>query len=124
MQDTDYHQQLNQLRDSFRKHRQSAPDILNSLQNDDELLPASLSFIDNGKDAFFAAVISEVNGAALSFKLAPTYTLYLAARFVLSQNFRPGSNLTEQAWMVSNITKQIAISLQQTIQVVFICINT
>ncbi|XP_065650101.1 afadin isoform X2 [Hydra vulgaris] len=116
LQDTSYHSQTSNLRDSYRKYRQSAPDILNSLNNVDNLLPASLSFIDNGKDAFFAAVISEVNGAALSFKLAPTYTLYLAARYVLTQSFHPGINSSEQARLVGNITKQIAISLQQTIQ--------
>lgn len=44
------------------------------------LLPAMLEFREEGEDAFLAAIISEVNGAAVQFKLAPTYTLYMAAR--------------------------------------------
>lgn len=47
-------------------------------------LPATLEFQESGEDAFFAAVISEVNGAAVHFKLAPTYTLYMCCRYRIS----------------------------------------
>ena len=105
------------FRNSFKKHRQSAPNLLNTNFSDENLLPASLTFLENGKDAFFATVISEVNGAAVNFKLAPTYTLYLAARHVLSSSYRPGLNPVERSRLITSITKRIATSVQQTIQV-------
>lgn len=110
-----------QLRDSFRnsfkKHRQSAPNLLNINVSEENLLPASLTFLDHGKDAFFATVISEVNGAAVNFKLAPTYTLYLSARHVLSPSYRSGVNPLERSRILTGISKKIANSIQQTIQV-------
>lgn len=105
----------NEFRNSFKKHRQSAPDLLNS--NEENLLPAALTFLENGKDAFFATVISEVNGAAVNFKLAPTYTLYLVARHVYSPAYRPGLNPIERSRVITSTAKRIATSVQQTIQV-------
>ena len=84
---------------------------------DGNLLPASLTFLDHGKDAFFATVTSEVNGSAVSFKLAPTYTLYLAARHLLSPGYRAGLSPSDRSRVVAAITKRIATSIQQTIQV-------
>ena len=72
------------FRNSFKNHGTSEPNLLNPSMNDENHLPAMLTFLERGKDAFFAAIISEVNGAAVNFKLAPTYTLYLVARHVYS----------------------------------------
>ena len=103
------------FRNSFKKHRQSAPNLL----SEENLLPASLTFLEHGKDAFFATVISEVNGAAVNFKLAPTYTLYLAARHVMSTSYRPGVNPIDRSKLLTAISKKIANSIQQTIQVLY-----
>ena len=105
------------FRNSFKKHRQSAPNLLDRNLNDENLLPATLTFLENGKDAFFATVISEVNGAAVNFKLAPTYTLYLVARHVYSPAYRPGLNPVDRSKVITSTTKRIATSVQQTIQV-------
>ena len=48
---------------------------------------------------------------------APTYTLYLAARHVLSVNYRPGLSASDRSRLLAGITKRIASSVQQTIQV-------
>ncbi|KAJ7394252.1 adherens junction organization [Desmophyllum pertusum] len=48
-------------------------------------LPARLEYRESGEDAFFAAVISEVNGDRVHFKLAPTYTLYMCCRYRTSR---------------------------------------
>jgi afadin len=45
-----------------------------------ESLPARLEFKDDAEDQLLAAVITNVNGANVQFKLAPTYTLYMAMR--------------------------------------------
>eukprot|EP00111_Clytia_hemisphaerica_P006331 TCONS_00018348-protein len=104
------------FRNSFKKHRQSAPNLLDRNLNEENLLPATLTFLENGKDAFFATVISEVNGAAVNFKLAPTYTLYLVARHVYSPAYRPGLNPVDRSKVITSTTKRIATSVQQTIQ--------
>ncbi|KAK3747774.1 hypothetical protein QZH41_008799 [Actinostola sp. cb2023] len=54
----------------------------------DDKLPATLEFLETGEDAFFAAVVSEVNGQAVHFKLAPTYTLYMCSRYRMSPAYR------------------------------------
>lgn len=59
----------------------------------DDKLPATLEFLETGEDAFFAAVVSEVNGQAVHFKLAPTYTLYMCSRYRMSPSYR--SELTD-----------------------------
>ena len=49
-------------------------------------LPSTLEVREDGEDAFVSAITTEVNGGVLQFKLAPTYTLYLALRLVLQLN--------------------------------------
>ena len=117
------HHQLQ--RESLKKHRQSAPDLYNiQSSHEDNLLPASLSFLDQGRDAFFAAIISEVNGVAVNFKLAPTYTLYLAGRYLLSPDYRPSLSPTDRTKMLNSITKRISLTIQQTIQVGILAVVT
>jgi len=105
------------FRESVKKHGTSEPNLLNSTLIGENNLPAMLTFLERGKDAFFAAIISEVNGAAVNFKLAPTYTLYLVARHVYSPLYRPSLSSTERSRAITAITKRIATSIQQTIQV-------
>ena len=81
------------------------------------LLPAALQFVDDAQDAFFAAIISEVNGAAVHFKLAPAYSLYLACHYLISPDFRPELGQTEHGHVVSSITKKMAVAIEKTIQV-------
>ncbi|XP_057307397.1 afadin-like isoform X2 [Hydractinia symbiolongicarpus] len=97
-----------------RLSRHSVSDLLDMDNNVEEnLLPAALTFLNHGRDAFFAAIISGIN---VNFKLAPTYTLYLAARHIISPDFQPGLNETNRMKLLSSITKGIASSIQQTIQ--------
>ena len=93
-----------------------------TFQNDAEyinemtLLPASLQFVDDAQDAFFAALISEVNGAAVHFKLAPAYSLYLACHYLISPDFRPELTQTDHGRVVSFTTKKMAIAIEKTVQ--------
>ena len=84
--------------------------------NEMTLLPASLQFVDDAQDAFFAAIISEVNGAAVHFKLAPAYSLYLACHYLISPDFRPELGQTEHGHVVSITTKKMAVAIEKTIQ--------
>lgn len=71
----------------------------------------------SGEDAFLAAVISEVNGGAVQFKLAPTYTVYMATRFRISMAYRPKMSPEERADRLTALVNKVANHVQQTIQV-------
>lgn len=47
----------------------------------DPILPAVLEFREDAEDAFFHSITTQLDPTDLQFKLAPTYTLYMAARF-------------------------------------------
>ena len=109
---------------------QSAPDLVDMDQQksptngpvDHEmhkipLLPASLEFIDDAQDAFLAAIISEVNGAAVRFKLAPAYSLYLACHYMISPDYRPELGSVEHARVVGTTTKKVAVAIEKTVEV-------
>lgn len=82
----------------------------------DDILPATLEFREDGEDAFLAAVISEVNGSAVQFKLGPTYTLYMATRFRISMAYRPKMSPEERADRLTSLVNKVSNLVQQTIQ--------
>lgn len=84
------------------------------------LLPATLQFVDEAQDAFFAAIISEVNSAAVHFKLAPAYSLYLTCHYLISPDFRPELGQTEHGHVVSATTRKMAVAIEKTVQVIFL----
>ncbi len=91
-------------------------------RQDRHVLPATLEFIVPfspcaGEDAFLATVVSEVNGAAVQFKLAPVYTLYMAARYRISKLYRPDISPQERAHRLTALLRKVAHMLQQTVQV-------
>ncbi|XP_077977276.1 uncharacterized protein LOC144432854 isoform X2 [Glandiceps talaboti] len=78
-------------------------------------LPAILEFKESGEDAFLASIISEVNGAAVQFKLAPTYCLYMAGRYRQSRQYRPEMSPTERAQRMTALTNKMADMIERTI---------
>ena len=70
-----------------------------------------------GEDAFLAAVISEVNGAAVQFKLAPTYTLYMAIRYRIARVSHPNLRKDERSLWIASLVSKIAAMVHQTIHV-------
>ena len=47
----------------------------------DAILPAVLEFREDTESAFFNALTINLDPTAVNFKLAPTYTLYMATRY-------------------------------------------
>lgn len=80
-------------------------------------LPATLEFRESGEDAFFAVVISEVNGSAVNFKLAPTFTLYMCCRYRLSPKFRPDFPANKRREKVTMTANKVANMMWQTVKV-------
>jgi hypothetical protein len=47
----------------------------------DAILPAVLEFREDTESAFFNALTMNLDPTSVNFKLAPTYTLYMATRY-------------------------------------------
>lgn len=85
-------------------------------------LPATLEFHENGEDALFAMVITEVNGSAVNFKLAPTFTVYLCCRYRLSPKFRPDIQPSKRQEKVTMTANKVANKMWQTVKVyTYVC---
>ncbi|OQV23477.1 Afadin [Hypsibius exemplaris] len=72
------------------------------------ILPATLEFREDREDAFLVGVIINPNPVGVNFKLAPTYILYMAARYRGSTNFRPEVVPMERAHLLSKFLRKIA----------------
>ncbi|XP_043254432.1 afadin isoform X8 [Colletes gigas] len=100
----------------------SSRDGNRTLQNDrqprgtDPILPAVLEFLEETEETFFHAVITDVEPSAPQFKLAPTYTLYLAARYRASTHYRPELQPTERAHRLTVMLANVAGMIQRVIQ--------
>ncbi|XP_023319046.1 uncharacterized protein LOC106656697 isoform X3 [Trichogramma pretiosum] len=82
----------------------------------DPILPAVLEFLEETEQTFLHAVITDVEPSAPQFKLAPTYTLYLAARYRASTHYRPELQPTERAHKLTIMLANVATMIQQVIQ--------
>ncbi|XP_026827984.1 afadin isoform X9 [Ooceraea biroi] len=82
----------------------------------DPILPAVLEFLEETEETFFHAVITDVEPSAPQFKLAPTYTLYLSARYRASTHYRPELQPTERAHRLTAMLANVATMIQRVIQ--------
>lgn len=101
------------------KARQDLSPRSMSSQPDDGMgdkLPARLEFRESGEDAFFAAVISEVNGDRVHFKLAPTYTLYMCCRYRTSPAYREEISRQERSERLTHTVQKIANMVRSTVE--------
>ncbi|KAL9987631.1 hypothetical protein ACROYT_G001973 [Oculina patagonica] len=71
----------------------------------DDKLPARLDYQQSGEDALFAAIIGEVNGNKVRFKLAPAYTLYMCCRYVFSLPYQRGERLASTVENIVNVVQ-------------------
>lgn len=83
----------------------------------DPILPAVLEFLEETEETFLHAVITDVEPSAPQFKLAPTYTLYLSARYRASTHYRPELQPTERAHRLTVMLANVATMIQRVIQV-------
>ena len=70
-----------------------------------------------GEDAFLATVIHDVNGNSIQFKLAPTYTLYMAVRYRVHKLKHMDMSTNEHSHWINAFTNKIVNVMQRTIQV-------
>ena len=75
--------------------KRRSPDPFLSSEVPPSFLPASISFHPTKEGPLLSNMILDIKLATLQFKLAPSFTLYMTARFHISPNFQPGANNSE-----------------------------
>ncbi|XP_056016214.1 afadin-like isoform X4 [Ostrea edulis] len=89
---------------SYPPHRQGS-----------DALPAVLEFREDKEEHFFANIILDSATAGIQFKLAPTYTIYLAVRFSLSNGYRSDLSPQDKAIKITDLVIKIANFTHQAI---------
>jgi afadin len=74
----------------------------------DNILPAVLEFREETEDAFFNAITVALEVNSIQFKLAPTYTIYMATRFRASTHYRPELIPEERAVRLTEMLNAVA----------------
>ncbi|KAG8238214.1 hypothetical protein J437_LFUL018258, partial [Ladona fulva] len=84
----------------------------------DPILPAALEFREEATDALLDALITSLDPGAAPphFRLAPTYALYLAARFRASTHYRPELTPNERAHRLTALLSQVAAMIRAVVQ--------
>ncbi|XP_052123396.1 afadin [Frankliniella occidentalis] len=82
----------------------------------DAILPAVLEFREETEEAFLHAIITDLDPNSVGLKLAPTYTLYLAARYRASTHYQPDLTPTERADRLTILLARVAAMIQNVIQ--------
>ncbi|BFZ25291.1 hypothetical protein BsWGS_28330 [Bradybaena similaris] len=95
-----------------RNRFQNSADYPTAPHDYDDLLPVSMEFSLGAQDRVLQACVTDVNSAELEFKLAPTYSLYLAARHLLSLT----SHITHRDHLLSDFLMTTAQLIHQRIQ--------
>lgn len=83
-----------------------------------------LIFALSEEDHFFANIILDSATAGIQFKLAPTYAIYLAVRFSLSNGYRPDLSPQDKAVKITNLVIKIANLTHQAIHVSYLVIKS
>uniref|UniRef100_A0A6A7FPY9 Afadin-like n=1 Tax=Hirondellea gigas TaxID=1518452 RepID=A0A6A7FPY9_9CRUS len=82
----------------------------------DPILPAVLEFREDSEDTFFHNITTALDPTDVQFKLAPTYTLYMAARFRASTHYRPELPPMDRAQRLTVMLSKVAALLHNVIQ--------
>ena len=82
----------------------------------DNILPAVLEFREETEDAFFDAITIGLDVDPVQFKLAPTYTIYMATRFRASTHYRPELIPEERAIRLTAMLDAVADSIFGTVE--------
>ncbi|XP_074253247.1 afadin isoform X12 [Saimiri boliviensis] len=100
-------QQPDYRRQESRTQEASGPELI---------LPASIEFRESSEDSFLSAIINYTNSSTVHFKLSPTYVLYMACRYVLSNQYRPDISPTERTHKVIAVVNKMVSMMEGVIQ--------
>uniref|UniRef100_UPI00358E763A afadin isoform X2 n=1 Tax=Myxine glutinosa TaxID=7769 RepID=UPI00358E763A len=79
-------------------------------------LPASLELTDGVEEAILASIIHYTNSSTVHFKLSPTYSLYLASRWVLAGPVQPEPGRAERARRTGMLVSRMAATMETVVQ--------
>ncbi|XP_040583955.1 afadin [Lepeophtheirus salmonis] len=74
----------------------------------DHILPAVLEFSEDTENDFFDSITMNLDVNSVQFKLAPTYTIYMATRFRASTHYRPELIPQERAVRLTDMLSRVA----------------
>lgn len=81
-----------------------------------EALPAFIIVNEDFEDVFLSRVITHMKPTDTTFRLAPTYVLYMVSRYRASHSFRPEILPPRRAELFVPFTKKIATMIGSTIE--------
>merc|ERR1719242_1155611 len=82
----------------------------------DAILPAVLEFREETERGFFNALTFGLDPSTINFKLAPTYTIYMATRFRASTHYKPELVPEERAVRLTEMLNRLAAMILAVIQ--------
>ncbi|XP_022253021.1 afadin-like isoform X2 [Limulus polyphemus] len=80
------------------------------------ILPAVLQFWEDTENEFISAITTLLDQSRVQFKLAPTYALYMAARYRASTHFRPETKPEDRAIRLTLVMNKVAEMIHKVIQ--------
>ena len=80
------------------------------------ILPAVLEFREETEEAFFNSITLSLDVNPVQFKLAPTYTIYMATRFRASIHYRPELIPEERAVRLTDMLNRVGERIFATIE--------
>ena len=83
----------------------------------DNILPAVLEFREECEEAFLNAITVSLDVSRAHFKLAPTYTLYMATRFRASTHYRPELVPEERAVRLTEMLNGVSERIFGTVRI-------
>ncbi|CAG0888923.1 unnamed protein product [Darwinula stevensoni] len=104
------------FRDDSRRSSRAWEGRSGGVRGHEAILPATLEFPEANEDAFLASLTTDLDVHNVHFKLAPTYTLYLAARYRASVHFRPDLTPPERAIKLTQVLSKAGRMVEGAIQ--------
>ncbi|KAG0411405.1 hypothetical protein HPB47_011467, partial [Ixodes persulcatus] len=103
---------------SVHSHRteDAGPPPGGDVRRGDPILPAVLEFWEEHEAVFLEAVVGQLDWAGVQFKLAPTYTLYMACRYRASTHFRPEISPAERAQRLTALANHLGALVRSTVE--------
>ncbi len=86
-----------------------------SFEGKENILPAVLEFREETEEAFFNSITLSLDISRAQFKLAPTYTIYMATRFRASTHYRPELVPEERAVRLTEMLNKVAEKIFSTV---------
>lgn len=83
----------------------------------DQILPALIQVKEDVEDLFLSRVITHIKPTDTTFRLAPTYVLYMVSRYRASTLFHPELQAPKRAELFVPFTKKIAAIIREAIEI-------